>query len=493
MKNSLLGVATAAAALLITGVQGDGVQEDRSGTTSTTSTTSTFTSKNTRASIFWDMFPNILTDCNFGVEELEFGGVVSFIRPITCPTPTIVHINDGETFIRSHGSIEATNMFFVVHDGAKLTMVAEKAIAFHRDEKSTRPIFSVSGEVTLTADGWSDSFAEANTEDDKGLIEFENDGTLMMNQELRFTSNSIIVANAEAINQKEEQVQSTLSPRSLDLMRAYFKSSTGSSGGTDIDEAKNASKKPVTGGSVPTIPSPWASIVAVSKSAFTTWLAGPSPADALTDYDDDDAGITYAVWPGMDGSIMFAQYPATPLATETVDESAGDTAGDNLTETVGVSVLHKSNRKKARRALNLREELQKAEEEGTDVQKTDKGTWWNPFSRWGQPSERERKIGKKHMGEVDMTIDDRARLEVKVDGVRVLSKSGDLKPDFLNRFPRRRRKDDGYEVRVTADGIEVQLNGKTVWGGGAAAADTHDDPQHQERTIWGVSAADIMD
>ena len=411
-------------------------------------------------------------------------------------------------------------------------------------------------------------------------------------------------------------------------MRAYFKSSTGSSGGTDIDEAKNASKKPVTGGSVPTIPSPWASIVAVSKSAFTTWLAGPSPADALTDDDDDDAGMcevpawdsecssmendcndiddndddnddgyaicfddgendndedvkfihdtdeairdtnnnsgdnvdekyggqeihddingngdydddddgdkynafrdndngkdddhdgdgdnvnsddanedgdsdrdnaqeadnvtdtdkdendvgnnsrshndnndsnnhdhhdhgnapgadndydagdddtnnddsdsrsveevvtslkvgevlrnkmfsadrTYAAWPGMDGSIMFAQYLATPLASETADESAGYTAGDNPTEAVRVSVLHKSNRKKARRALNLREELQKAEEGGTDVQKANKGTWWNPFSRWGHPSEREREIGKKHMGEVDMTIDDRALL-----------------------------------------------------------------------------------
>ena len=34
------------------------------------------------------------------------------------------------------------------------------------------------------------------------MIEFENDGTFVMNQELRFTSNSIIVANAEAINQK---------------------------------------------------------------------------------------------------------------------------------------------------------------------------------------------------------------------------------------------------------------------------------------------------
>ena len=91
MKNFLLGAATAAAAaLLITGVQGDDVQQDGGGSTSTTSTTGTITSKKTtRAGIFWDMFPNILTDCNFGVEELVFGGVVSFIRPITCPTPVV--------------------------------------------------------------------------------------------------------------------------------------------------------------------------------------------------------------------------------------------------------------------------------------------------------------------------------------------------------------------------------------------------------------------
>ena len=58
--------------------------------------------------------------------------------------------------------------------------------------------------------------------------------------------------------------------------------------------------------------------------------------------------------------------------------------------------------------------------------------------------------------------------DVTVDGICVLSKSGPYKREWMNRFPWRRRKDDGYELYVTEEGIEVQLEEKKVWGVSAA-------------------------
>ena len=84
--------------------------------------------------------------------------------------------------------------------------------------------------------------------------------------------------------------------------------------------------------------------------------------------------------------------------------------------------------------------------------------------------------------------------KVTVDGATVLSKSGNRKLEFLNWFPWRRPRNDGYEAHVTPDGIEVRLEGETVWGG-AAAFNIRDNTEagRQERTVWGVSAEDIMD
>ena len=84
-----------------------------------------------------------------------------------------------------------------------------------------------------------------------------------------------------------------------------------------------------------------------------------------------------------------------------------------------------------------------------------------------------------------------------MDGVTVLAKSGDRKVEFFNTFPWRRPRDDGYEAHITPHGVEVQLQGKTVWGGASAADNTRDsggtEAGSQERTVWGVSASDIMD
>ena len=81
-----------------------------------------------------------------------------------------------------------------------------------------------------------------------------------------------------------------------------------------------------------------------------------------------------------------------------------------------------------------------------------------------------------------------------VDGATVLSKSDNRKLEFFNWFPWRRPRNDGYEAHVTPDGIEVRLQGETVWGG-AAAFNIRDNTEagRQEGTEWEMSDADIMD
>ena len=61
--------------------------------------------------------------------------------------------------------------------------------------------------------------------------------------------------------------------------------------------------------------------------------------------------------------------------------------------------------------------------------------------------------------------------EVTLDGACVLEKSGPYKREWMNRFPWRRRKDSDYQLHVQDDGMEVRLG---------------------ERTIWGVTADDMM-
>lgn len=51
-----------------------------------------------------------------------------------------------------------------------------------------------------------------------------------------------------------------------------------------------------------------------------------------------------------------------------------------------------------------------------------------------------------------------------MDNKCVISKAGHRRLEWMNRFPWQRRKDDGYELRATGDGLEVKRGGKTIWG-----------------------------
>ena len=38
----------------------------------------------------WDNFPDVLTSCDFGgARELDFGGILTFLGPMTCTKPTV--------------------------------------------------------------------------------------------------------------------------------------------------------------------------------------------------------------------------------------------------------------------------------------------------------------------------------------------------------------------------------------------------------------------
>ena len=111
---------------------------------------------------------------------------------------------------------------------------------------------------------------------------------------------------------------------------------------------------------------------------------------------------TFAAWPGMDGSIMFGRYPTTPPPEDD---------GYSLREMDLITTLHRSDHGKVWRALDLRAELQKEEKDKAEglPQETRHGAWWKCL-HWGRPSERERERARQHMGEIAMSIDDRAGL-----------------------------------------------------------------------------------
>ena len=59
--------------------------------------------------------------------------MLSARRPSAHAFFQIAHV-ENDTVIRSHSAIEASNLSFVVHGGAKLTMKARNAITFDRSE-----------------------------------------------------------------------------------------------------------------------------------------------------------------------------------------------------------------------------------------------------------------------------------------------------------------------------------------------------------------------
>ena len=111
---------------------------------------------------------------------------------------------------------------------------------------------------------------------------------------------------------------------------------------------------------------------------------------------------TFAAWPGMDGSIMFGRYPTTPPPEDD---------GYSLREMDLITTLHRSDHAKVWRALDLRAELQKEEKDKAEglPQETRHGAWWKCL-HWGRPSARERERARQNMGEIAMSIDDRAGL-----------------------------------------------------------------------------------
>eukprot|EP00904_Undaria_pinnatifida_P008324 jgi/Undpi1/4621/HiC_scaffold_18.g07975.m1 len=88
-----------------------------------------------------------------------------------------------------------------------------------------------------------------------------------------------------------------------------------------------------------------------------------------------------------------------------------------------------------------------------------------PRVRWRQPPKQgQREIAAENAEEVCVSVSNKGCVKVTVDGTNVLSKSGRLAFDWMNHLPWQRPTDDGYEVHVVQNGIEVRLGERVVWG-----------------------------
>ena len=71
-------VAVAAATLITTSARGDAGIRDDGG------------SGSGGGESLWDNLPDVLTSCDFGgAGELDFGGILTFLGPMTCTKPTV--------------------------------------------------------------------------------------------------------------------------------------------------------------------------------------------------------------------------------------------------------------------------------------------------------------------------------------------------------------------------------------------------------------------
>ena len=102
------------------------------------------------------------------------------------------------------------------------------------------------------------------------------------------------------------------------------------------------------------------------------------------------------------GRVGHGRYPTTPPPEDD---------GYSLWEMDLTTTLHRSDHGKVWRALDLRAELKKEEKDKAEglPQQTRQGAWWKCLP-WVRPSERERERARQRMGEIDMSIDDRACL-----------------------------------------------------------------------------------
>ena len=145
-----------------------------------------------------------------------------------------------------------------------------------------------------------------------------------------------------------------------------------------------------------------------------------------------------AMWPGEDGSVMFGRYPTPPTSTPRSEHNANANADDTEAEVEAeaealaprkmefVTKLITSEIKTVWRVLELRDMLEEEDMDSDKNQDMDKdvhfhlrqntgekkGAWWGGscFLPWRRRAERERERARQHMGEVIMTIDDRACL-----------------------------------------------------------------------------------
>eukprot|EP00904_Undaria_pinnatifida_P008318 jgi/Undpi1/4616/HiC_scaffold_18.g07970.m1 len=337
-------------------------------------------------------------------------------------------------------------------------------------------------------------------EDKEGLIQYlEDGGDASSNHPARFTENTLVVANEQARDEPEFTIK--LSPFLEKLLKEQ-QAGKGSSKKKEnpvenvgINAAREASREHATSpeltlgykaynraahvlhgikakakasNAVPSRPAPSSTPLALLPAPPEQSVSCPKnpwtrkPACFLKV--GEKGGLLRAedgrsaVWPGVDGSLRFGTFLTTPE-----EESGGGGVGRGF---MGSTNLLASDSEKARQALLLRQELQAGREgggEGGGKEKEGEAgpNWWS----WRQPSKQsQREIATENAGEVCVSVSNKGCVKVTVDGTNVLSKSGRFAFDWMNHLPWQRPTDDGYEVHVVQDGIEVRLGERVVWG-----------------------------
>ncbi|CAM9963749.1 unnamed protein product [Hapterophycus canaliculatus] len=82
---------------------------------------------------------------------------------------------------------------------------------------------------------------------------------------------------------------------------------------------------------------------------------------------------------------------------------------------------------------------------------------WMPYGKRGFLRKRELERAKDKLGQTEMRVTSRGKVEASVDGTTVSRVSG---PSWFGHL----RRDNSHELKVTDDGLEVTRGGEYVWG-----------------------------
>ncbi|CAM9939353.1 unnamed protein product [Scytosiphon promiscuus] len=382
-------------------------------------------------------------------------------------------------------AIKITNVVWIVDPGVHLSFVAP-TVTLDRtkgaDDRLT--LIYTQGLVEFFVNGWQPSHVGGSLVDDHELVDEADGGRVSSPQGLHFFQDSIVAMDPVRSPDGDTSIlppQPPLVPPlvavqwgTLDAMPGSRETSAVSAGGRNtISEVTQRSHHAINkvdhdsaasaGGESDGIGGADQNLQVDSAASLPWMQAHPAPAlkvgERLTGslHNSHGTAMTYAS--PFDGSIM--------LARSTGGVQSKKPGGSAGSEPENVQILVHSNSKWVARVIERRADIdvERKEKErvaaggrrrkGVELRAAAMG--WLPFGKAGFIERKKREHAKAHLGEVEMHVTNRGKLEATIDGTRVLSKAG---PSFFGY----RAKDSSFEYRTTEDGFEVLRRGNHVWG-----------------------------